>query len=134
MTVCGVVDFYQFLEECASSIIWLKNIDIFGLVRLLLVSGMEVACYFKIVVDLYQTTWCHMPKDRVYNLWSFDSFWFNGGTFTLFEIKNKIWIGIVDYAENRKIFKTLHRNVLVMVNVVITYICVLIACTQELCV
>jgi hypothetical protein len=75
-----------------------------------------------------------MPKDRVYNLWSFDSFWFNGDIFTLFEIKNKIWIGIVDYAENRKVFKTLHRNVLVMVNVVITYICVPIACTQELCV
>jgi hypothetical protein len=33
MTVCGVVDFYQFLEECASSVIWLKNTDIFGLVR-----------------------------------------------------------------------------------------------------
>jgi hypothetical protein len=56
MTVCGVVDFYQFLEECASSVIWLKNIDIFGLVGMLLVSGMEAACYFKIVVDLYQTT------------------------------------------------------------------------------
>jgi hypothetical protein len=40
-----------------------------------------------------------MPKDRVCNLWSFGLFWFNGDIFTLFEIKNKIWICIVDCRE-----------------------------------
>jgi hypothetical protein len=37
------------------------------------------------------------------------------------------FIGIVDYAENRNMFKRLHRNVLAMVNVLVTYICILIA-------
>jgi hypothetical protein len=50
------------------------------------------------------------------------------------KIKKKNWIGIVDYAENRKMFKTLHRNVFVMVNVVVTFICILIACRKKLCV
>jgi hypothetical protein len=45
------------------SVIWLKNTDIFGLVSMLLVSGMDAVCYFKIVVDFYQTTRCHTPKD-----------------------------------------------------------------------
>jgi len=41
--------------------------------------------------------------------------------FSLYLKLKKNWIGIVDYAENRKMFKTLHRNVFVMVNVVVTY-------------
>lgn len=69
---------------------------------------------------LHSVIW---QKTVVYNSWSFDSLWFNGDSFTVFEIKKKNCICIVNYAENRKMFKTLYRNVLAMVNVMRT--CVL---------
>jgi hypothetical protein len=38
---------------------------------MLLVSGMEVACFFKIVVDFYETTQCHMAEDSGVQLMEF---------------------------------------------------------------